>query len=188
MVEPDFTPLPVYESMKQYITTQTPVLYPGVHQAEDWRVQHNGYVPLTDEEGAQFGTALGLTVEGVERECTKSVLFSAYGTEVSVRVKTEPDTGILLSIDGRLKIWQQIRHIDGWDEYVIHESILPETHQYEICADSYGDRYLIGVPLDSITVADRTFQNVAPLVAGVLIFVGMLAYVVVSSLRARWAK
>jgi len=31
MIEPDFTPLPIYDSMKSYITTQKPVLYPGVH-------------------------------------------------------------------------------------------------------------------------------------------------------------
>ncbi len=39
MVEPDFTPLPVYDSMKQHIADETPTLYAGVHQADDWAIQ-----------------------------------------------------------------------------------------------------------------------------------------------------
>ena len=63
MVEPDyqpekptFTPLPVYESVRDYIRGQEPVLYRGRHQAETWQIQPGGQ--LLDEPGARFGQAV----------------------------------------------------------------------------------------------------------------------------------
>jgi hypothetical protein len=193
MVEPDFTPLPVYDSMKQYITTQTPVLYPGVHQAEDWGIKYEGttspdFVPLATEENAQFGTALFLGREGTEADCAKRVSFTAAGTDIIIRVKTEFDTGIILFKDENMEGWRETKLSDGWSSITIHRSWLPEKHSFVICSDDYGDRYITSTPFDSITVVDRTFQNVAPLVAGVLIIVGMFIFVVVSALRERWQK
>jgi hypothetical protein len=40
MVEPDFTPMPVYETMREYATSLTPTLYPGVHQEDHWALNY----------------------------------------------------------------------------------------------------------------------------------------------------
>jgi hypothetical protein len=77
MVEPDFTPLPVYNSMKQYITTQQPALYPGVHQAEDWAVRLPQSAARVDAEGAEFGRAVETT----------SLRFDYIGTGFSLRLR-----------------------------------------------------------------------------------------------------
>lgn len=70
MVEPDytpdrdppFTPLPVYESMRDFINSETPTLYRGVHQAANhWAIGfiENGAVTFT-----AHGTDLRLTWRG----------------------------------------------------------------------------------------------------------------------------
>jgi len=42
MVEPDFTPLPVYDAMREYIADLTPTLYPGYHQENHWALDYEG--------------------------------------------------------------------------------------------------------------------------------------------------
>ncbi len=84
MVEPDyqpdkptFTPLPVYESAKAYLTTLTPTLYRGTHQAEHWAIDRQDGQPVPID-GAQFDTALRLT----------RASWLAHGSTVSARIKT----------------------------------------------------------------------------------------------------
>jgi len=40
--EPDFTPLPVYTALSDYLNTLTPTLYPGRHQETTWQLQYSG--------------------------------------------------------------------------------------------------------------------------------------------------
>jgi hypothetical protein len=42
LVEPDFEPLPVYNSMAEYINNLTPTLYAGYHQESSWQLQYSG--------------------------------------------------------------------------------------------------------------------------------------------------
>ncbi len=42
MVEPDFTPLPVYEALREYTANLAPALYPGVHQEDHWALNYAG--------------------------------------------------------------------------------------------------------------------------------------------------
>jgi hypothetical protein len=42
MVEPDFTPLPVYDAMRAYIADLEPTLYPGYHQEDHWALTYAG--------------------------------------------------------------------------------------------------------------------------------------------------
>jgi hypothetical protein len=42
MVEPDFTPLPVYDAMREYIADLAPTLYPGYHQEDHWALVYGG--------------------------------------------------------------------------------------------------------------------------------------------------
>jgi len=79
MVEPDyqpetprFTPLPVYNSVQDYITTQDPTLYRGTHQAETWQI--DGGEIITDET-AQFGEAVRFE---------DGITFDAHGTSVDI--------------------------------------------------------------------------------------------------------
>jgi polysaccharide biosynthesis protein PslG len=152
MVEPDFTPLPVYESMKQFITTQTPILYPGVHQAEDWRIPLSTDVKVVNAEGAEFGTAVAIP----------GISFTYYGTDVIIRLR-EGSTG-------------------QWSE--LHWPVAALTAQKStLYLDFTSDHQF-----DSITVLDRSFENVFPYIAAIGITLGMTLFVVGSALRERWRK
>ncbi len=75
MVEPDFTPLPIYDSMKNYIASATPTLYRGVHQAPGWAIPASAADLVVPADGAQFGDVLQ----------TADVTFTASGTDVITR-------------------------------------------------------------------------------------------------------
>ncbi|HHS97519.1 MAG TPA: hypothetical protein ENK08_06410 [Chloroflexi bacterium] len=55
MVEPDFTPLPVYDAMREYIASLVPTLYPGVHQEDHWALEYEGEWERVADEGAVLG-------------------------------------------------------------------------------------------------------------------------------------
>ena len=83
MVEPDyqpekptFTPLPVYDSVREYIAMQQPVLYRGRHQAETWQIASAG--EIVADGAARFGRALRIDA---------ALVFRAHGTAVDIRWK-----------------------------------------------------------------------------------------------------
>jgi hypothetical protein len=186
MVEPDyspekptFTPLRVYDAMKDYIHNQTPTLYPGVHQAEDWRVTRVN-VNVVEAEGAQLGKA-------AEVKANSAIFICAYGTDVILR-------------------WRETDSPNGtsqWEQSSASSSIFPKIHQL-VALTSPGDlgmsfpggpstcanaEQAVGferpILLDSITAIDRTFQNLYPLVAVGIGMLGVLLWVVVSAWRER---
>ncbi len=55
MVEPDFTPLPVYEAMREYATGLTPTLYPGYHQEDHWVLEYEGAWETVRDAAAVLG-------------------------------------------------------------------------------------------------------------------------------------
>ena len=74
LVEPDFKPLPVYNSLANYINGLTPTLYPGHYQASTWQVQYTG----AWEDIADSNAVLG-----------------------SYRQSREPDASVILVWEGR---------------------------------------------------------------------------------------
>ncbi len=54
LVEPDFTPMPVYEAVKAK-AHEPPVLYPGWHQADHWAVAYEGAWQPAQVDRATFG-------------------------------------------------------------------------------------------------------------------------------------
>jgi hypothetical protein len=173
MAEPDFTPLPVYDSMRQFITTQQPVLYPGVYQAGHWAISLPDDVQTRNREQSPFGQVL----------TTNEVEFNAWATDVivymtgsdpppSAEVNGEP----FLSGDSNTLRAEQA----GWYRVHFAKSLLPQTHRIRISGFRERD-----FSIDSITVLDRTYENLFPLAAAVIIALGMLAWVVLSAWRAR---
>lgn len=72
--KPTFTPLPVYHSVKEYITEQQPVLHRGRHQAETWQILSER--AMLAEQSARFGSA-AVFESGLD--------FSAHGTALEIR-------------------------------------------------------------------------------------------------------
>jgi hypothetical protein len=57
MVEPDFTPLPVYQAMQEQ-AHKPPMVYAGWHQANHWAVTYRGNWQTVKQPEATFGDAL----------------------------------------------------------------------------------------------------------------------------------
>ncbi|MGD8518006.1 MAG: cellulase family glycosylhydrolase [Anaerolineae bacterium] len=74
LVEPDFTPLPVYEALRDYTSSdEAHTLYPGVHQEDHWLLAYGGEWeargnPAAQLDGYQYSedpqATLGFTFEG----------------------------------------------------------------------------------------------------------------------------
>ncbi len=124
MVEPDyqpdkpsFTPLPVYHSVKNYISEQEPMLYRGTYQAETWQIQSAGR--LVADAGARFGQAL---------QFEQGIAFRAHGTAVEItwRFPDEPANWRIKGIDlsAGLAVSQQVSFGEGpiiVDEITIYD-------------------------------------------------------------------
>ncbi|MEZ4669015.1 MAG: hypothetical protein R3E39_14000 [Anaerolineae bacterium] len=172
MVEPDFTPLPVYDSMKQYITRKTPTLYAGVHQAESWAVKARS-AKLESWDAMELG-------QYVE---TQQLAFTAYGTDVIVKMG-DTDLPPTVTINGNVASTVLSDAVPAaqanWYRVRLATSLVPQIVTVSI-EGFQGEAF--GV--DSIAVLDRTMQNILPLIAGLIIGVGMTLFVVVSAWRER---
>jgi hypothetical protein len=117
MVEPDFTPLPIYDSLRSYITSSTPTLYQGVHQETDWALRYET-VEFVDADGAQFERAAR----------TESAAFNAHGTAVTLRWRG--------SLDG-------VGTAADWTETTLHSSLLAQTRAITVSGDFTLDSVII---------------------------------------------
>ncbi len=198
MVEPDFTPLPVYESMKDSITDSrryydvsysgVPKLYPGVHQENNWAIRDMGQRPVfVDVADAQFGQAAEVNTP----------LFVVRGTDVLVRWRGEGQLDALEAAwsdpfaltEGTLSI-SNTDEQDGWrhGHITFLNQTLPQPVSIVVWASTDDGLVPSGETtwlLDSITVLDRTYEHLFGPVAAGLIGLGMLAWVLVSALRER---
>jgi hypothetical protein len=66
LVEPDFTPMPVYDALKAYLTNLQPTLYSGHHFASAWQVGYAGEWQTTGEGArrGEGGDSFSVTWEG----------------------------------------------------------------------------------------------------------------------------
>ncbi len=63
MVEPDFTPLPVYDAMREYTAALVPALYPGAHRASHWSLAYTGDWEAGTEPESRRAAAPGAAVQ-----------------------------------------------------------------------------------------------------------------------------
>jgi hypothetical protein len=168
MVEPDFTPLPVYDAMREYITNLTPTLYIGVHQAEDnWAMTLPDSAEVVEVVGAQFNHVVETT----------QASFAASGTDV--RLRWRGDAVPNLEINGRSSAPISVYIAeDGWNTMLLYQSLNPQITSVRVTSN-------VPFQLDSVTVYDRTATNVYPLIGGIVAVVSIGLYVVASALCAR---
>jgi hypothetical protein len=140
MVEPDFTPLPVYDAMRDYLTTLEPTLYRGVHQADHWAITRDERAALEAADGAQLG----------EAERLSSARFTTDGTRVTLRWQGAAPLTITLDEGSATTVMPQA---DGWTETVLTSSLLNQRHTVEI----YSATPFL---LDSVTVTAITTDDV----------------------------
>jgi hypothetical protein len=117
MVEPDFTPLPVYGAMKEYVAGMSPTLYPGAHQEDHYVLTREGGWETLESDDA----ALGRYARATEPDA--ALHFASDGAALvlvpgpgsgEIEVSVDGDVPRRISLDGRpvrlVRGWQQRRH------------------------------------------------------------------------------
>ena len=103
MVEPDFTPLPVYQAMKEY-ANRPPVMYPGYHQEDHWAVRYEGEWETVADGRAVLGAYRR------SREAGAGVSFAFHGAGLELVVVRGEALGTLrVAVDGGPPIEVELR-------------------------------------------------------------------------------
>ncbi|MFQ3568285.1 MAG: hypothetical protein SNJ59_14955 [Aggregatilineales bacterium] len=182
MVEPDFTPLPVYETMRGYIASLTPTLHPGVHQAEHWAMQHGAGAQAVAWEGAQFETAIQ----------TPEAIFTVYGTDLVLRWQAASPISVSVSdAPDAVERWRAGEQVDAavWafaegdrlQEAHLPLSVLARARGVRISPEESSEPFIF----DSVMVADRTAYHLFGWVVAAAIGIGGASGVALFALRAR---
>jgi hypothetical protein len=94
MMEPDFTPLPVYEAMKQYASVP-PRVYPGYHQEDHWALRYHGDWQTVPDDQAVFGTLQ------VSQNPGDRLHLTFVGTDLELVVHRNAESGaVRIRVDG----------------------------------------------------------------------------------------
>ncbi len=130
MVEPDFTPMPLYTSLHEYLNTLRPTLYPGRHQASTWQLAYQAeYEDALAPEAAlgryrRFSGAVAFYWEGRRLtlvpgpEGGRVTITTNAGAPVDV---TLADTPVVIARMGA-GVHHTTIHAEGWaalDELVV---------------------------------------------------------------------
>ena len=120
MVEPDFTPLPVYEAMREYTANLTPTLYPGVHQEDHWALEYTSALLSAGTGNWETIRDTTATLGAYRRTTTPgdTLRFTFEGASLTlapgpgtgtVEVSVDGDSPTRVSLDG-----QPVRLARGW--------------------------------------------------------------------------
>ncbi len=157
MVEPDFTALPIYDSMKQYIASTPTTLYAGVHEGNDWAIKADPAAKTIPYDGGLFQQALQAS----------DVTFTYQGTGMSVKWSSPADSPLTVSIDGvETTIPYTVQWSGDWIDTSSRETFSAETHTVHLASPT---PFLI----KSVTVYDFSAQQRAPLIV-VIVAVGLI--------------
>ena len=94
MVEPDFTPLPVYDAMAE-LAGEHPRMYPGFHQEDHWAIGYWGDWPRIESSEATLGGYR------VGRKVGDGLTFTFHGTDLALVVGPGTQGQLLVRLDGR---------------------------------------------------------------------------------------
>lgn len=86
MVEPDFTPLPIYHALQEY-TSQPPALFRGFHSEDHWALAYHGKWVIEEEAEAVLGTYRRLVGPG------SGLSFTFFGRQLQIIAPQGPDLG-----------------------------------------------------------------------------------------------
>ncbi|MBN1246619.1 MAG: hypothetical protein JXC32_03125 [Anaerolineae bacterium] len=103
LVEPDFTPMPVYESVAAYLTNLEPTLYAGHHQETAWQLAYSGTWTDVDSPSAVLGSYRVASATGATVTLTwygRRLVLIPGDTVGTVRVVKETGRTLELQLDG----------------------------------------------------------------------------------------
>jgi hypothetical protein len=125
MVEPDFSPLPVYEAMREYIAGVIPTLYPGVHQEDHWALEYGG-----EWTGQRADESAGGRIGDYQQAAAPGATVHFWFEGASLTLAPGPGDGVVnVVVDGgaprRVTLnGRAVRLVNGWLRQARHEVTL----------------------------------------------------------------
>ena len=121
LVEPDFTPMPVYEALREYTAGLTPTLYPGTHQEDHWALDYDVDWETVRDTAATLGAYRQATAPGAALRFTfegASLTLVPGPGAGEIEVGVDGGTPRRVALDGR-----PVRLVRRW-RHECHEVIL----------------------------------------------------------------
>jgi hypothetical protein len=174
LVEPDFTPLPVYKALKDYLhSAEAQILYPGVHQEDHWALFYQG----SWEEQSESAAELGSYQQALDPEA--AVTFTFHGTDL--RLLTGPERGgtVTYVLDGQEE--ETVSFAAG-EEIELAQGLRRGEHNISL----YAKPDLLS--LDSVTVLRPDPMMPWLVMAGAILAGGLIMAVIAGAIvrRRRW--
>lgn len=113
MVDPDFTPMPVYDAMKAFVADLAPALHPGTHQEYHWALDYEG-VWERESVGGRYrrAAAAGATLHFAFEGASLTLVPGPGNGEIEISI--DGNASRRVSLDGQpvqlVKDWRQNRH------------------------------------------------------------------------------
>ncbi|MFN2291286.1 MAG: cellulase family glycosylhydrolase [Anaerolineae bacterium] len=174
LVEPDFTPMPVYDALAQYFhSSEARRLFSGVHQENDWALTYDGPWETQLEPSAELGAVRRASSPGA------SLSFTFDGTDLRLTPGPRSQGTILYTVDSNP---EQTLDLEGGQEVRLAEGLVRGAHSVVVRMASGS------VSVDSLTVEQRA--RLAPWLVGigVVLALGLAAFVAFRAAagRRRW--
>jgi len=115
MVEPDFTPMPLYDAVYRY-TRQTPVLGLGLHQEDHWALRYEGEWSAGSADGSQLGRFV--------ESASGSLTLRWRGSDLDLRAQG-PGAIVVRTDNGAER---RITLRDGWEEVRLAAGLPDDEH------------------------------------------------------------
>jgi len=174
LVEPDFSPLPVYDALKDHMhSAEALVLYPGVYQEDHWALIYDGTWETHTGESAELGmvqTALDPQSE---------VTFTFSGTDLWLKAGPAEGGTLSYSLDGQEE--ETVAFAAG--EQVQLARTLPKGSHVVTIRATPGP-----LSLDSLTIRDRAPGTPWLIAGGIVLAIGLVMALVAALIarRRRW--
>jgi hypothetical protein len=174
LVEPDFTPMPVYQALNDYMhSAEAQVLYPGVYQEDHWALIYDGPWQGYSDPTAELGSY------SYAEDSEARVIFTFAGTDLWLKAGPKGGGTLSYSLDGEAE--ETVSFAAGTEVQIARG--LPEG-QHLITLRAAPDPLAV----DSLTIRKRPAIATWLVIGTVLLAIGLIVVLVASGAarRSRW--
>jgi hypothetical protein len=174
LVEPDFTPLPVYDALKQYMhSPEAQVLYPGTYQEDHWALIYEGSWETLSDPVAELG---GYTYA---QDPESRVTFTFSGTDLWLKAGPEDGATFSYTLDGAE---ESTASFAAGEQFQLAQALSQGQHTLTLRA-APGP-----LTIDSLTIHGRDRGPSWLVAGGVILAAGLIGTLVVALVarRRRW--
>ncbi len=174
LVEPDYTPLPVYHALKEYMhSAEAQVLYPGVYQEDHWALIYDGSWETHSDPAAELGSYR----YGEAPQSDITLTFA--GTDLWLKTGPGAEGTFSYVLDGEAETTASFA---AEEEVPLARELPRGQHTITIRATPSP------LTVDSLTIRKQAALTPWLVVGGVLLAIGLLVVLVAGMIarRRRW--